>query len=304
MKLLFITHGLPSHWKNEFGWTYRMNLLKGLGAQVECVDKPKWKRMLSMYRKFNPDVVICVGPIAVIPILFRKLGIIKKPVVFDWNEEYPEIMPGYPSIGLMQRFCVQYSDYITTPSKSRAFRALMSRPYCPQKIYQWQQTTGTYNDKVMELPPGTKAVYVGEQSDTKRTRELIKVSTILPEITFYLVGEPNPEYQQIAGSNVIFTGKVSHEKTYEYINAADFCVVTQDNDSAIKLYEYWRAKKPVIGVVGPNLNFYTKNIYLLGSMSYLKYFEPEWLQQIAPYELESDEEVMKKYLRFLQTCAA
>lgn len=279
-----------------------MNLLKQLGAEVQCVGKPDWKKMYSIYKEFNPDVIICVGPIGIVPLLLRRIGLIKKPVIFDWNEEYPEIMPGYPSIGLMQELCVRFSDYVTTPSKSRYYRAIKKRSL--RTTHLWQQTTGTYTSEVKELPAGLKAVYVGEQSDTKRTGGIIEAAKSLPYILFYMVGEPNPAYQRQAGENVVFTGKLSHEDTYKYINAADFCLITQDNDSAIKLFEYWRARKPVIGINGPNLAFYSEYIYLLGSMSYLKYFENDWLMQIATPKLLPDNEVMKEYLRFLQTCAA
>jgi hypothetical protein len=302
MRILFVTHTIPEHWKNKYGWTYRIGLLRELGAEIRCVEKKEWTKIWKIHDEFMPDIIVGIGPITLIPIILKKLGKIPEPIVFDWNEEYPEIMSKYPLIRQVQEYIIKHTDFITTPAISRFSRARQERDEC--LIHLWQQTTGEYTEERVKLIGQINAVYIGEQSDTKGTNKIIAAASETPAITYYLIGKVNQEYAIQATDNVIFVGELSHDEVYKYINAADFCILTQDNDSAIKLFEYYRAKKPIVGIDGINIMYHSSYIYLMKDLKNLKYYSPEWFEFQQKKELVSDKESMREYLRFLEKCVA
>lgn len=295
VRILFITHTLPEHWLNDYGWVYRARLLMRLGAEIRYIGKKEWVDMLKIYHEFKPEIIITIGPIGVVPIILKRLKLMRVPIVFDWNEEYPEIMSRYPGIRWAQSFLVKNADHITTPSMSRETRAINVYGRSPNEVHRWQQTTGKYTEDKADLEGEEVIVYVGEQSETKGTDELIKIARFTPNTNYYLVGKPNEEYVEDAPNNVVFVGRVPHDKVYEYINAADICLIGQDNDSSIKLHEYLRAGKKVRSLV--------KNPKRLKTMSKYIYMHMEHPSvEKESLEIKPDEEVMRDYLEFIERC--
>lgn len=120
----------------------------------------------------------------------------------------------------------------------------------------------------LDLPTDRKiVVYAGHLYPYKGVDDLVRVAASFPEATFLIVGGYAEDVarcrtlaDELALSNVIFTGFVPPATVPEYLVAADICVYTlrpdapiRDFTSPIKLFEYLASGNPTVAADVPGV---------------------------------------------------
>lgn len=204
------------------------------------------------YLSFKPDVVICVGLIGGIVGFFKRIGFIRKPLVFDWNDYLAEIRGAGKSAAfssMLEYGAVKSSDLVITPSR---YLESICKSLGKKVIYiQHGVDKSFYKKDKIKLPGKNKikAVYIGEQSKYKRVDKLVSAVRGL-KVDLILVGKINESLRKASGENVYFIGNVLPNDVYRYVNSADICCLPSDQDSALKIFEYTSAGKAILGTKG------------------------------------------------------
>lgn len=249
MKILLIDHARKHFRKQDAGrWHYLPSFFKKHGHKVLHITKQQWIKFLPAYLRFKPDIILFTGFAGVLPIILKKFRIVKCPIVHDWNDFYAEIHG--PRIGIakanfLEGVVVQYSDFITTPSKYLAEKGQL---YGRKVEFIPHGVNLDLKKKPIKLQGKCKVLYIGEQTFYKRVDRIIKAVKGL-NCKLYLLGTPNKDLQKIAPKNAHFLGKVPHEEIGAYLKAVDICVSTGDQEN-LKLHEFTRAGKTVLAYRG------------------------------------------------------
>ncbi|MFH1307830.1 MAG: glycosyltransferase family 4 protein [archaeon] len=269
MKVQFVTLNRKENYKNDSGRGYHLpyNLIKK-GHKLKYNFKENSWRFYYDYLAFKPDIVITTGLIAAVVGFFKKIKLIKKPVILDWNDYYTESMGkkyGIGKVGALEYLGVSFADLITTPSpylKSICENVGKKCVVIPHGVAKEIDIS-----KKANLPGKNKIkiLYVGEISRYKRVRELIEAVKGL-KCDLILVGgvtDKNIENAKLP-ENVHLLGKMPRAKVVEYLNAVDICVDTQDQDSSLKASEYVYKRKIILCRAGRKsyLFEHKKNAYL------------------------------------------
>src|SRR4030042_764380 len=95
MRIQIISHTIRENADKLTGrWSLIPFYLRKNGQAVDFVLRNQWLNFLSRYKRFKPDILITSGPVGIFPILFKKMGIIRCPIVHDWNDNYSEVFRG------------------------------------------------------------------------------------------------------------------------------------------------------------------------------------------------------------------
>ena len=91
MKVQFISH-IPGdfHEKRKAHLHFVPFYLEQMGYKVDIIHKKDWPRFYWNYLKFKPDVMIVSGIIAILPTIFKKIGLIRKPIIYYWGDYFHE----------------------------------------------------------------------------------------------------------------------------------------------------------------------------------------------------------------------
>jgi len=244
-------------------------LLPKFGCEVDHLLKKDLKRVYLRYLKFRPDVVVSVSEAGPLPAFFKKLRFMNVPHVHDWIDDYLDVNAkdyGISFIAFCQFFTVANADFIITPSIHRKVRCeLWGKKvfYVPQGV-----DAGFDAKEPANLEGNIKVVYSGEQSERKRVDKLIKAVDGL-DCTLYLFGETNEKFRMNAPPNVHFMGFVSQSELPRYLKAADILAISADDDCTLKMYEYIKAGRAILGIRG-KLNYvltHLENAYLADDLS-------------------------------------
>jgi glycosyltransferase involved in cell wall biosynthesis len=269
MKIHFISLNLKENYERKSGRGYHLpsNLIK-LGQEVKISFKHTFWRFYFDYLRFKPDIVVTQGLAGGIVGFFRKLRLIRKPVIFDWNDYYTEVMGrkhGITKVALLEYSAVGFSDLVTTVSpylKSVCQNLGKKSVLIPSGISEDLEHT-----EKIKLPGKNKIKFlcVSEVSRYKRVNEIIDAVKGL-NCDLILVGNVIDERinSKNIPKNVYLVGRVPHKKAVEYINSADFCVDPQDQDTSLKIWEYIYKGKAILCRAGRKayLLEHKKNAYL------------------------------------------
>jgi glycosyltransferase involved in cell wall biosynthesis len=252
-------------------WNLFPSLLMKRGQEVLCIGKSKLSKFYSEYLRFKPDIIkIDWVPSSLIPPIFKKLGLVKCPIVMDWTDYYVEMMTNYPRfiVKFMEEFSVKNADFITTSSRRNEKRAKeMGKRvlYIPFGYFKENKKTKINLDKVKTRKNNLKIIYLGDQSRWKKVDEIIKACMDI-ECDLFLLGTINPEFQSLAKDykNVHFMGRVDELEVRSVLKQADILVNTSNQDSNYKFFEYIHAGKSILAYDGYPANILThkKNAYL------------------------------------------
>ena len=231
-------------------WDWLPLYFEEAGHVVDHVLKQDWKYFYLRYLKFKPDVLISVGPIAFIPSLLKKLRLIRVLHVHDWTDDNVDINGmehGITKMALYEAFTIANADYITTPSVFKKERCeLWDKPV----LYIPHGTNPDFDDvRAGELAGNIKVLYSGEQSKRKRVDVLIDAVKDI-DCELYLFGKTNEKLKKNASKNVHFMGLVKYTELPSYLKAADILVLTADDDCTLKMFEYIKTGKPILGIRG------------------------------------------------------
>jgi len=249
MRILLIDQARKSFREQDFGrWHFLPFYFEKEGCKVLHVTRNEWKGFLLHYLKFKPDVVISVGPVpGFIAALCKRLGLISTTIVHDWNDYWTEILGpkyGLARIAFLEKYSLENSDFITTPSR---YLASKCESYGKKAELILHGINLNLDAKPAKLE-GFSVLYIGEQSPYKRVDRIVRAVKGL-KCNLYLIGEPSKELQKSPSKNVHFLGKVPHAEIGSYIKAADVCVIANDQEN-LKMYEFAKAGKTVLAFRG------------------------------------------------------
>ena len=263
---------------------------------------------LFRYLKFKPDVLISVGPIAFVPTLLKKLKLIRVPHVHDWTDDNVDLNGkkyGITKMALYEYFTIENADYITTPSIYRKERCEL----WGKKVFYFPHGVDEDFDRKepAKLNGKVKILYAGEISKRKRVDKLIEAVKYL-DCDLYLFGKTNENFKIKVPENVHFMGLVNQRDLPSYLKASDILVLTMDNDSSLKMFEYIKAEKTILGIRG-RLNYFLthmENAYLTDDLAkgIKKLINDEELRRrlkdgVKKIEVKTWKEVAEDYLKFL-----
>ena len=263
MKIQVIAHNREKNPPVKMRWHWLPFYFEKFGYEVDHVLKKDWKYFYVKYLKFKPDVLISAGPIAFIPTLLKRLKIMNVVHVHDWTDDNVDINweYGITKMALFEYFTVEHADVITTPS---VFRKERCELWGKRVFFIPHGVSEDFDKKEpVELKGDIKVLYAGEISRRKRVDKLIKAVKNL-NCELYIIGKIKEEFMKIAPPNVHFLGYIPQDEIPRYLKAADILVLTADDDCTLKMYEYIKAGKAILGIRG-KLNYvltHMENAYL------------------------------------------
>ena len=243
--------------------------LEKMGWSVAWLGMTETKspfRLAKEIDAFRPDIVytygstVSVWPVFLKRFLCRHRGFV---VVHGWDDHYDRIwneLIGWPGKLLMlavQKFLVKRSDAVVT--LSYALRNLGRKwgvecKYIPNGADPVEPPAG---DPAIRLDGRFKIVYTGDKAKWKRTGDICRAMTRLPDdIKLYLTGRDEKYLAKYKTSNCIFLGWLSKEEQYGVMSQADAFVCTSNQDCNAKLQEYLRWGKPILALHGEADNFF------------------------------------------------
>lgn len=92
-------------------------------------------------------------------------------------------------------------------------------------------------------------VYTGEISKLKRVGLLVEAIKG-KRIDLIVIGNRGKKEKKIDSENVHFVGWIDPKELPAYLQSADFLIVTEDNDSALKLMEYLASRRNTLAPEG------------------------------------------------------
>ncbi len=240
-----------------------------LGHEVDIVARKEWPKFYIRYLKFKPDVIISVGLIAALPAFLKKTGLIRRAIlVNDWTDYWTDMMATkYPLawLAFFEHYGIQYCDFVVTSTIANLERCKLFGKKCYYRVHGVDLDFSKAGP--IDLKGEFKILYFGSQEKSKRLDRLISaVNEVSKKIDchLYLIGKPNPDFQKIAGPNIHFLGFVSDEDAVSYFKATDIVAMTMDSDGSPKLFQYFRAGKPLLALHGKISNIMThgENAYI------------------------------------------
>jgi len=312
MRILFISHS-P---KEEISWKYTNSHMihsknfKALGHDVAYVPKEDWAKITFIIKNYQPDVVITLGVIAGTVAWLRKLHLIKIPkLVYYWADNYEEIMGeshGKRLVRFLERSAVKYSDKVISISKYRVERGIKEFKKTEGKdIFYLEQG---YNKEFLtnakpKLLPGEnkiKVVYCGGLTKSKGFPQIENDIKDISNIDFIIIGDDVNRKHPENKKNIFYLGWKDREDVYSYLISADFLLVTEDNDSSLKLFEYQVLGKPVLTPRGK----ISKYLNLNNCLFYNNFSEIKDLiktdQKFTPQKIKTWEELSNEMLEIIK----
>jgi len=280
------------------------------GHNVKYLLKKDWWKYPFVYFSFKPDVVIGTGLFCFIPSWFYKLKIFRKPVVFDWNDVYHEVMGRKYSpaiISFIELFNAKNSTIVITPS-------LYLKDKCDTlrinaKFIEHGCDLEPINLHKNEFNTKFNVVYVGEISQYKGAPELINSVKLIPFVDLYLFGQNYITDFNMDYKNVHYMGIISKEKINKYLQSADILVLANNQDSALKMYDYIKVKGVILAKKG-RINYILEhkvNAYLCedfkeGILELYKNIElrKEIKKNISKFKVKSWKEISAKYVKTIE----
>jgi glycosyltransferase involved in cell wall biosynthesis len=267
MKILFVAVALDNYDRVPWGLTSDVHFFRKFGNEVRVTTNKNWWKFYFDYLSFKPDIVVATGILGLIPCFFKKIGLLRKPIVHMWDDYYGEQMgkkwgalPSY-----LEMFSILNSDYITTMSKYNEVKAgILGKKvfFIPHGVQENVKQTE------IKLKGKVKVVYIGDQSKYKQTDKMIESVRDL-DCELYLFGKPNPEFQKQASSNVHFMGFIPADEIPSVLKQADILINPSDQDSSFKFFEYIMAGRPILAFKGRPCYLLThrENAFLTNNLS-------------------------------------
>jgi len=309
MKILFVHHYLREKLHDFRGSIPILaQLFEKKGHNIKHIAKKEWSNFFNVYREFKPDMIITCGPIGGIIAIFKRVGLIKCKVVFHWGDNYAEIMGqkwGKNVISFLENSAVKYSDIVITISKYRLERGIKKFDKVDKKNIFYLSLG--YNPKFLASAkkiklPGknkTKIVYAGEIAHTKNFDKIDELFNKLNNIDFIIIGSKECADEK-THPNVFYLGFKPPKEVYSYLKSSDFLLVTENNDSSLKLFEYQVFGKPIFVPRGR----ISKYLSLKNNIYYNDFSEIPALikhpKKFKPQKIKTWGQISNDYLQIIQ----
>lgn len=256
MKILFVSQLRPDDLefsRNPRGWAALVHFWQVQGADVACawrdsVSAPH--RLVRAVRAFRPDLVVTGWLAAPLVVWLRRRGLIPAPVVHAWDDYYAE-QAAWPAwtIRPLERYAVQRADFVTSPSRWNIARAQHWGVPCRYVPHGSDPFPEAPDPDAPRLAGDRILVYSGHQTVYQRTERLIQAVRGLP-CDLYLAGPVNPAMRKRAPGNAHFLGLLPQRMMPRLYAQAHVLGHTSDQDSTFKVFEYIRARKPILALAG------------------------------------------------------
>jgi hypothetical protein len=265
MKIQILSHGIKFTPDVSGRWNHLQREFKKLGHEVDNIMRKDWIKTYHRYRKFKPDVFISTGIIGALPPILRKIRMIKVPIVHDWNDDHTMVMGkkhGPTKIALLEYYAISKHKHITTPCKFLEHRCRIfgkDVTYIPHGVDEWFVKKEKYDFGTDRI----KVIYTGSMTGYEQTNNLIYAVRGL-KCDLFLIGKASEELIKNSPKNAHFLGVKKHKEIPKYVNSADICVITSDDDCSLKMYEFLKLGKPILAFKGRigYLLTHGKNVYL------------------------------------------
>lgn len=247
-RVLILTHMRPGATPRR--WHRLPPLLAGLGWEVLHLPRGRWREFIPALVRFRPRAVVAAGPIAFLPALLRRRGLLRSFLVHDWLDDYAENVGsiyGRRLVSGLERIAVAGADLVTSPSAARAERARRAGKRAVFVPHGVEEDFDAVPPR--DLPGRNRVGYVGIVNRAKRVDRLIEAARGL-DCDLYLVGPAEEELVRSAPPNAHFLGDVPSRAVAGYVKSFDVAVLTMDNDSCVKMVEYIRARRPIAALAG------------------------------------------------------
>ncbi len=252
MRIQVIDHRPEKVPKKMIGWHLIPIILEKNGCRIDTVGKKEWYKFYFKYLKFKPDIIVSSGIIGALVALLKKFHLINVPHYHAWDDHYLEVMGkkwGMSTTAFFEYFIIKNADFISTPSKFLYYQGkMMGRDdivYTPHGVDKNFDKV-----KAVNLKGKVKIIYLGDMSTAYKGVSKIINAVKGINCDLYLIGEPSKELQKNAPKNVHFLGHIAHKEIPGYLKAADIFVLTSDQDSCLKMFEYIKSGKPILAFKG------------------------------------------------------
>ncbi len=268
MKIQIFSHASERNPEKLGAWHHLANEFEKKGHVVSFLGRKNWLSFYFDYLKFKPDVLIVTGIIGALAVFLKRLKLIRCPIVYGWNDYFTEVMGkkwGANRVAFLEYYTVRYADVIVTPSiflYNLATTLGKEVYYIPHGVDK-----EIFEREKIKLPGKFVVLYLGDQTGYKRVDLIIDAVKGL-DCELYLMDKVNDELIRRAGNNVHFLGWIDHEKVGSYLKVADVLVITSDQDSTLKMFEYCEAGKTILARKGRIEYFLThlENAYITNDL--------------------------------------
>jgi glycosyltransferase involved in cell wall biosynthesis len=155
----------------------------------------------------------------------------------------------------MEFYCIKNADLLTTPSKfleSVANNLGKKIVYIPHGVDESLKEVKESN--LPELDKSQKRLvkflYMGDICAYKKVDKLIEAAKG-EKCILYIIGKV---YDDISlkdlPANVIYLDEMPHEKVLSYLKSCDVGIITGDQDSTLRMFEYLYYGKPILALRG------------------------------------------------------
>ena len=222
------------------------------GHKIDFITKEKWPTFYLRYLKFRPDIIIITHMIGYFVVKLKKLGLIRCPILFAWQDHYTEVMGrkwGISRIAKIENYIGENADIITTPS---TFRTQINKLLGLKTIHiQHGITENIKQIKAKKLSEKRlKFIYLGEISKYKNVDNIINAFKNKKAVLYLLGSLTNKEIIKNLPKNVKFLGFKKHEEAISYVKGCDIAINANDQDTSLKMYEYLACGKPILAPRG------------------------------------------------------
>jgi len=161
----------------------------------------------------------------------------------------------------LEQICLKYSNIVVTQTINNKIliRGLNKNTFVVENGINLDEFEGlNYSEKIFEeysITRGRPLIgFIGNWENWMNIEDLLFVSKYLNNLASIIIigkGRNLRKYKD-AFKNVIFTGRISHEKALNFLINFDICILPHSKDeimkykSAMKTFEYMAAGKPII----------------------------------------------------------
>jgi len=246
-------------------WNLLPYLLKEKGENITALGKKDLPLFYWKYLKFKPDIIVTTWvPAGFIPVFFKKLGLVKCPIVHRWEDYYTETMTNYPRwiVAFMENFTIKNADYIITVLKTLKEKAekmgkeVFLLPY--GSLTEKKKTKINLN-KFLSKKGNLRIVYAGDLATLWKRVDCIIEACKNEDCDLFLFGKNvNTYFKKIAkgNKNIHFMGFVNPKEIISVLKQADVLVNTANHDICVKFLDYIRAGKTILAFNERPANFF------------------------------------------------
>ncbi len=269
IRLLYISNEKdPDYWKLARKGSKRQDPIPPLYNQRTAmlgIGKSELHKFYFKYLKFKPDIIVGTWvPAIFIPLLLKKIGLVKCPIVHIWSDYYSESMTNYPYfvVRFMEKFSAKNPDYIITVLKTikdNCEKLNKTVFFLPFGITPGNKKTKINIDKLKTKKNNLNIIYLGDlASEYKRVDRIIEAAKGVDCDLFLFGNEVLPKLKEIAEDhkNIHFMGWVNSEEVQSVLKQGDILVNTANHDICMKFLDYIRAGKPILALNDRPGNFF------------------------------------------------